>query len=102
MFRRLILSAFLLCCFVSATDAQVPGFSVRGQLIPNGFPAAGMAVRLFSAAYGPSAYTYSGGDGMYYLYNIPQGEYLVEVLGQPRASINVFPPYTDIPRIFVP
>src|ERR1700732_4834759 len=102
MFRRLILSAFLLCCFVSATDAQVPGFSVRGQLIRNGFPAAGMPVRLLSTTWGPSAYTYSGGDGMYYLYNIPQGPYLVEVLGQARASINVFPPYTDIPRIVVP
>src|ERR1700732_2552723 len=102
MFRRLILSAFLLCCFVSATDAQVPGFSVRGQLIRNGFPAAGMPVRLLSTTWGPSAYTCSGGTGIYSISSTPQGPNIVEVLAQPRASINVFPPYTDIPRIVVP
>lgn len=102
MYRRLILSVLLLCCLLSANDAQVAGINVRGQLIRNGFPVAGVPVNLFSSIYGSSAVTYSGGDGMYYLFNIPVGQYTVVVLGQPWLTVNVVPPYTDIPRIVIP
>jgi hypothetical protein len=105
MCRRL-LSVLFLSLLITTADAQQPLVNVRGQVLRNGFPALGIQLTLYSQAIGRSALTYSGGDGMYYFYNVPQGQYTVEVWSfnqpQPIYSIQVFSPYTDIPRISVP
>jgi hypothetical protein len=84
----------------------MPGITVRGQILRNQFPVAGVPVTLFSNIYGRSALAYSGGDGMYYFYNIPIGLYTVELwtFGQAQGVLNVQvnPPYTDIQRLYVP
>src|SRR5580704_14484398 len=100
MRQRLYLAFLLLFCFVREGEAQTPGVTVRGQILRSQFPAAGVPVTLFSNLYGRSAVTYSGGDGMYYFYNIPIGIYTVELwtYGQPQGilSVAVNPPYTDV------
>jgi carboxypeptidase family protein len=106
MWQKFFIPFLLLFCLVGAIEAQIPGVTVRGQVVRNQFPVAGVAITLFSNAYGRSAVTYSGGDGMYYFYNVPQGPYVVEIWfsGQPRPVGNVLvnPPYTDIQRVFLP
>jgi hypothetical protein len=80
---------------------------VRGRLLratPQGnYPAQQIRVTLNSQQYGRSNPTFSGSDGMYYLYNIPPGPYAVEVWvsNQPLTThIQVGPQgYTDVPVI---
>jgi len=85
---------------------------VRGKLYRlsrqnNQTPVAGIGVRLNHAQRGPSAIAYSGSDGLYYLYNVPPGKYVLEVLvpnSQP-LKYNVEAKeqkYTDIAPIRVP
>lgn len=85
---------------------------VRGRLFrvtPQGqsYPAGGIAVSVNHPQYGRSSYSYAGGDGMYYLYNIPAGAFVLEVWvssGQAMTfQIQVYEqPYTDIAPIRVP
>lgn len=103
---------FVLALAVSAFAGQ--GTTVRGWLYRqdsrgNKYPAPGVQVRLTHPAYGPSAPASSGGDGMYYLYNVPPGDFVLEVNVSPiiRASIRVYPwspdqQTTDVPPIRVP
>ena len=63
--------------------------TVRGQLACNNrpYPAAGVAVTVFSTFYGRSTPSRTGTDGMYYLYNVPPGIYTLEVWINPNAPL---------------
>src|SRR5207245_10993423 len=68
----------------------------------------GVTVSVFSGTRGRSGFSYSGYDGMYYLYGIPPGPYTLELWLHPNARprtypIQVFPsPWPDIPQIHLP
>jgi len=92
---------------------QLPGMpqamplaTVRGQLVLPNQPAVGVPVNLYNVQLGYSGYSYSGPDGMYFLNNIPPGDYdlLVWVVpGHPLAyRIRVTIPNTDIAPIQIP
>jgi hypothetical protein len=94
-------------------QSPVGGSSVvRGRLFrvtPQGqsYAAGGLAVSVTNTKYGRSSMVYSGADGMFYLYNIPAGQFTLEVWTAKnqalRFPINVYErPYTDINPIKVP
>lgn len=87
-------------------DAEVS--TVRGnvyrQVRDKQVPANGIAVRLNHQKRGPSSYSYSNSEGMYFLYNIPPDQYTLEVTAGPKNilkfSIRVQDKqYTDIAPI---
>ena len=58
------------------TIVVASGATVQGQLVyASGRPSPYVAVRLNSSSRGPSEFAYSGGDGRFYLKNVPAGEY---------------------------
>jgi len=79
MKRLLHVTALVLCVALAAAAAG----NVRGQLLRRGpqgiYPASGIAVTVYAEQRGRSQAGYSGSDGMYYLYNIPAGEYFLEI-----------------------
>lgn len=119
--RTFCFALTLLSLFVVAPTRSRPedvtvraNSTVRGQLYrraPNGqaYVAQGLAVRLNHPAYGPSAFAYSGSDGMYYLQNVPPGQFILEVwlTSRPedvlRFNVSVDGrPMVDVPPIQVP
>ena len=99
----------LLLVVAAAAEAE----TVRGMLIrqtPQGaeYPAQGVGVTVNRPDLGRSGFTYSGPDGMYYLYDIPPGQYTLEVWVYPDTPPWVFDivvhnqPTTDIGPIYVP
>jgi hypothetical protein len=84
---------------------SVPLALVRGRLTRSDRPAVGIPVNVFNQQLGYSGYSYSGPDGMYFLYNIPPGEYdllVWAIPGRPVAyRIRVLAPNTDIAPIRV-
>ena len=102
IFRMLVGSAALAAVTVSAHAA-----SIRGQLLhQNGQPAAGVTVTISDHKNYRSAPARAGSDGMYYLYNIPAGQYYLEVWVNPQTpavyQVTVAEPNTDMPRVMVP
>lgn len=104
--RTAIFTAILMTLFwfVSPSHAQT---TVRGQLLRNGqFPAAGIQVTLYSASFGRSSPSVTGSDGMYYQYNVPFGDYYLEIwVATPPVAYPVQItgyPYHDLPRLPVP
>src|SRR5204862_8144320 len=100
------LIAIVMCsfCWTSTSDAQT---TVRGQLLKNGqYPAAGIQVTLNHTQFGRSSATMTGGDGMYYLYNVPYGDYYLELwISTPPIVYPVHVagyPFSDLPRLPVP
>jgi len=65
--------------------------TVRGQLVyaSNNAAAAYVAVRLSTPGKAASEFAYSGGDGKYYLRNIPAGAYQLEVWRGGKVVITV-------------
>jgi hypothetical protein len=100
----IVLSIVFICSAVGAANAA----TVRGRLLhQNGYPAAGVAVTVYNQTMGRSSPAFAGADGMYYLYNIPPGNYYLEVWIYPNSppvvyQIQVAEPYTDIPPTSVP
>lgn len=106
-----LITVFLLVILLTISS---PAYSqvVRGMLFrvgPHGpYPAVTVLLTLFSHSTGKrSAPSYTGRDGMYYFYNVPHGQYLLEIWGYSPTpityEINVLNrPYSDIPRISVP
>ena len=83
------MSACVLVIFLTA--GLVEAATVRGRLVhANGYPAAGVAVTVFNQQLGRSSPAYAGPDGMFYLYNIPQGYYYLEVWIQPGGAPLVY------------
>jgi len=87
----------------SFADAQAQTTTVRGQLLRNGDPAPGVQVTLGNQAVGRSWPAVTGKDGMYYFYNIPLGDYYLEVWAFNPPKTYPFKitglPYHDLPRI---
>lgn len=91
---------------LTALTVSAFGASVRGKLQNSQQqPKAYVAVTLYSAKTGRSAEVYTGEDGMYYLNNVPAGEYLLEVWVNPKSpltyKVTILDPGTDIPPIEV-
>jgi hypothetical protein len=83
------------------------GATVQGQLVnASGKPSAYVAVRLTSNGKGPSEFAYSGGDGRFYLKNVPAGDYQLEVWQGSKVvtslPVRVQEPTTTLPPILLP
>ena len=85
--------------------------TVRGRLDrqgPSGLrPAPYVRVTLYTPDIGRSSRVYTGTNGMYYFYNVPLGNYTLEIWGYGdnpiTYSIQVYnQPYTDIQPIVIP
>jgi len=85
--------------------------TVRGKLVCDGgrAPATGIAVNVSSPKHGRSAPFFTGGDGMYYLNNIPAGKHVLEVWLSKQGktpnytyNIDVHESITDIPQLVMP
>ncbi|HPQ43803.1 MAG TPA: carboxypeptidase-like regulatory domain-containing protein [Syntrophales bacterium] len=108
--KNVLKTVFLLVIFLTIpSSAYCQG--VRGMLFrvgPHGpYPAVNVHLTLISSSIGRSAPTYTGRDGMYYFYNVPPGQYALEVWGYgPNPIIHRISvlnrPYNDIPQIQVP
>lgn len=105
--RFAIALAFMVLGFVTA-QALAAASTVRGQIyrMVNGkrVGANGIAVRLNHPQRGPSSAVYTNSEGMYFLYNIPPGQYTLEVTitqkNIKKYQITVEnKPYTDIAPI---
>ena len=90
---RLALAALV---FASVLSGIAQAANIRGRLVrmtPRGSkPAQGIPVSVFRKDLGRSAFAYSGNDGMYYLSNLPDGDYILEVWvypGQPPRKYRV-------------
>lgn len=105
--RIFLLIAILTCGFACASHLDAQTTTVRGQLLKNGqSPAAGIKVTLNHPTFGRSSATTTGSDGMYYLYNVPYGDYFLEVwISNPALVYQVrvgTSPFSDLPRFPVP
>lgn len=100
----------LLLVFVGTASAQ--GATVRGRLDRRDgqgrlYPATYISVTLSSPNMGRSSPAYTGADGMYYLHNVPPGDYHLEVWaypGRPPITFNIRVydrPYMDINPILI-
>ena len=96
-----------------ATAHLLAASVVRGRFVRVGpygyYPAAGVAVTVYalSSQIGRSAVSYSGADGMYYIPNVPGGQYKLEVWAtNPPLVYDIVvydqQAYTDIAPIVVP
>jgi hypothetical protein len=99
-----IVSAFLSVCVSTDLYAQ----NIRGLLRKGDQPISGIAVDVFDPMLGASGVSYSGSDGMYYLFNIPPGKYTLRIHDIPNAPPRAFPifvipqqPWINIPPIQV-
>lgn len=102
LFRVGPLGLLLVLSAVSARAA-----SARGQVLHlNGKPATGIGVTISDHKNFRSARANVGPDGMYYLSDIPAGEYYLEVWVNPQSptvyQVTVSEPSTDMPRVTVP
>lgn len=83
MKSRKFLLAFLLSLVALGLSVNTNAQTVRGQLIratPYGpYPAPYVAVTLYSDRIGRSAPAYTSPDGFYFLYNVPPGQYVLEI-----------------------
>jgi hypothetical protein len=106
--------SFILLWSGSLVHAQQMTTNVRGQLLwtgwnqfgaPQSYAAPGVQVTLFSQAVGRSWPAVTGNDGMYYFYNIPLGDYYLEVWTSNPPKAQLFRiggfPYHDLPRITI-
>jgi len=105
---RFYLLLFLFLFLVGTASSAV----VRGRLdrvVPGGGRggAGGIRVTVSTPRRGRSPAVYSAQDGMYYIYNVPSGDYHLEIwVNGPNGAPMVYPvsvrePYTDIPAITV-
>ena len=110
--RKPILRWLCLFFLLLVAQASVYAGTVRGKLVRQdgsgkSYAAAYVKVRLNNRKIGQSSFAYSGTDGMYYLYNVPPGEYTLEIwLGSDKRrtyTIRVLDQsYTDIAPISIP
>ena len=107
--RNIIITAIILAAFWLAlpSQAQTQTTTVRGQLLhQDQSPAAGIQVTLFSSAFGRSSPYMTSKDGMFYINNVPFGNYYLEVwVSKPPQAYPVQitrSPFQDLPRLTVP
>ncbi|HUB52542.1 MAG TPA: carboxypeptidase-like regulatory domain-containing protein [Terracidiphilus sp.] len=95
------------CMAVALAAVSAHAASVRGQVMhQNGKPAGEIAVTISDHKDFRSSPAKVGSDGMYYLANIPAGQYYLEVWVNPKTpqvyQVTVSEPNTDMPRVTVP
>ena len=105
--RSVLTRALVVCLGFLPAAASAHAASIRGQVVhQNGKPAAGTAVTVSDHKDFRSARASVGSDGMYYLANIPAGQYYLEVWVNPQQplvyQVTVAEPNTDMPRVTVP
>jgi hypothetical protein len=111
--RNQIAIGLMVIAVVAATAHVFAASIVRGRLVRNGpygqYPAAGVGVSVvaLSSPLGRSAMSYSGADGMYYIPNVPGGQYKLEIwVSNPPWAYDIAvydqQAYTDIAPIVVP
>jgi hypothetical protein len=110
---RTLLRFCLLAAFASATPVAVSAATVRGKVgcaAVRGAQgqATGKYVTVFNANIGRSKQAPVGGDGMFYLYNIPANSYVLEVWSKANPALppqtfqlKVLEPYTNVPAVTV-
>jgi hypothetical protein len=103
--RTVIFTAIILAGFWLALPSHAQT-TVRGQLLRQGQSPAGIQVTLYSSSFGRSSPSITGNDGMFYIYNVPFGNYYLEVwvTKPPQAypvQITGYPLH-DLPRLTVP
>ena len=106
------LVTLLFLLMVVCAELLAGASTVRGRLIRRGpsgdYPAAGIEVSLYavSSKIGRSPKAYSGTDGMYYIPNVPPGQYQLELwVGKQPLIYEIAVrgnEYTDIAPISVP
>lgn len=104
--RASLLRIVLYCTVLALASAAAHAASVRGQVLhKNGQPAADITVTISDHKSFRSPPAHAGKDGMYYLFNIPAGQYFLEVWADPRTptvyQVTVSEPNTDMPRVTV-
>jgi len=98
--------------FVGLASIGVPyarAATVQGAAVCQNGPAFNAAISVFRADIGQSSLSPVDGNGMFYLYNIPPGNYVLQVWSRtnPAASpllyqISVFEPITSLPVLRLP
>jgi hypothetical protein len=107
MTRRATLLRMLMCCAALAVASMAAhAASVRGQVLrQNGQSAEGITITISDHKSYRSPPARAGNDGMYYLFNIPAGQYYLEVWVNPQTptvyQVTVSEPNTDMPRVTV-
>ncbi len=96
---------------MALASARGRAATVQGALFcPTGNrPAYNSAVSVFRADIGQSSLAAVGQNGMFYLYNIPPGNYVLQVWSRTNPSqqpllyqISVFEPLTSLPLLQLP
>ena len=104
--RYLLLIAMVFCGLFAVAQVDAQTTTVRGQLLRGASPAGGITVTLNHPTFGRSSPSTTGSDGMYYFYNVPFGDYYLEVWISNPARVypmRIFTaPYSDLPRLPVP
>ncbi len=105
--RRLVRDLAVLLILLSASCFVAQAALVRGRLLRGQNTAPGVAVTVWCQAYGRSQPSYSGMDGMYYMPNVPPGQYTLEIWAIPNRPpmtfvIYVNEPGFDVNPIYVP
>jgi hypothetical protein len=112
--RYRLLRVLLICLILAGASQALDAATIRGRLqrvLPNGawVPIGGVTVTVFSQAIGRSLPAISQlQDGMYYLNNVPPGNYNLEVwirgTNNPPLvyTIAVNEPYTDLAPVNLP
>lgn len=103
------LAAWLALALLSCTAPDAIAQTVRGRLLRGQTPAAGVGVNLvYADAAGrriQTGFVLSAPDGMYYLYNVPPRDYVLQIWDRPepqRFNIRVQPQqWVDIAPIQV-
>jgi len=107
--RAIIFITFVIATFCFAPPSHGQTTTVRGQIVrmDGTTPLANISVDLLTGAGARSVPSITGANGMYYLYNIPAGDYHLEVWA--GGSPIVYPvriasgtPLQDLPRVVVP
>ena len=107
LFTGLWLSLFLFAAEASAYASTVRGMLFRRDGYGRAYAAPYVPVTLENGIRGRSSVAYSGTDGMYYLYNVPPGDYYLQIWLNPNEPL-VYRitvangPYTDIAQIQIP
>ncbi len=106
------LLAVAAACWLAGAAPMYAG-NIRGRIVRGGpsgdYPVGGVAVRVRQGTSGGwSGTVYSGQDGMYYLYKIPNGKYTLYILPRPNSQPLTFAiqvsnqAWTDLAPIRIP
>jgi len=107
--KNLLSPLLLITLFILLANLNANAQTVRGQLLrktPSGqyFPASYIAVNLLSQQRGKSAIAYSSPDGIFILYNVPPGQYILQISSPNNkksfpVSVDKNKPITVLPPI---